>query len=52
MSQPVILAARRTPIGRFLGGYTHVSSPRLGAFAIEAVLGDVPAARDHIDETV
>ena len=38
MSLPVILAARRTPIGRFLGGLTRVPSPKLGAFAIQAVL--------------
>ncbi len=52
MPQPVILAARRTPIGRFLGGLTRVHSPRLGSFAIEAVLRDVPAAREHVDEAI
>ena len=52
MSQPVILAARRTPVGRFLGGLSRVPSPELGAHAIQAVLEDVPAARDHIDECI
>ena len=52
MSQPVILAARRTPVGRFLGGLSRVPSPQLGAHAIQAVLEDVPAARDHIDECI
>ena len=37
-TKPVILAAKRTPIGRFLGGLTRVPSPQLGAYAIEAVL--------------
>ena len=52
MSQPVILAAKRTPIGRFLGGLSRTPSPQLGAYAIEAVLNDVPAARDQIDEAI
>lgn len=50
--QPVIVAARRTPIGRFFGGLSGVPSPQLGAYAIQAVLGDVPAVRDHVDECV
>jgi acetyl-CoA C-acetyltransferase len=57
---PVILAARRTPIGRFLGGLSRVPSPHLGAYAIEAVLKDVPTvnrgaeagARGGIDEVI
>lgn len=49
---PVIVAAQRTPIGRFLGGLTAVPSPRLGAIAINAVLEQAPAARDHIDECI
>ncbi len=52
MPQPVILVARRTPIGRFLGGLSRVESPRLGVFAIEAALREVPAARDHVDECI
>ncbi len=49
---PVIVAAKRTPIGRFMGGLSRVASPQLGAFAIEAVLEAVPAAKDHIDECI
>ncbi len=52
MNHPVILGARRTPIGRFLGGLAKVPSPQLGAFVIEAVLDDVPGARDHVDECI
>ncbi|MCC5823353.1 MAG: thiolase family protein [Phycisphaerales bacterium] len=51
-NQPVIVAARRTPIGKFFGGLSSVPSPQLGAYAIQAVLGDVPAAKDHVDECV
>ena len=35
MSQPVILAARRTPIGCFLGGLTRVPAPQLGAIVVD-----------------
>ena len=52
MPQPVILAAKRTPVGRFLGGLSRTPSPQLGAYAIQAVLDEVPAARDHIDEAI
>ncbi len=52
MNQPVILGARRTPLGRFLGGLGKVPSPQLGSFVIGAVLDDVPGARDHVDECI
>jgi len=51
-NQPVIVAARRTPIGRFFGGLSSVASPQLGAYAIEACLADAPAAKDAIDECI
>ncbi|MCA9274617.1 MAG: acetyl-CoA C-acetyltransferase [Phycisphaerales bacterium] len=51
-NQPVIVAAKRTPIGRFFGSLANVPSPQIGAFAIEAVLNDAPAAKDHVDECI
>ena len=51
-SQPVIVAAKRTPIGRFLGGYSRTKSTKLGSYAIQAVLDEAPAAKDHIDECI
>lgn len=51
-TQPVIVAAKRTPIGRFLGGYSRTKSTQLGSYAIQAVLDEVPAARDHVDECI
>jgi acetyl-CoA C-acetyltransferase len=36
--QPVIVAAARTPIGRFLGGLAPLSAPELGAIALTAAL--------------
>jgi acetyl-CoA C-acetyltransferase len=51
-NQPVIVAAKRTPIGKFFGGLSTTPATKLGAYAIEAVLKDVPQAKDHIDECV
>lgn len=51
-NQPVIVAAKRTPIGRFLGGFSRTSSTKLGSFAVKAVLEEVPAAKDHVDECI
>jgi acetyl-CoA C-acetyltransferase len=43
---PVFLAAKRTPIGRFLGGLSRTPSPQLGSYAIKAALDDAPAVRE------
>ncbi len=51
-NQPVIVAAKRTPIGRFLGGLSRTPATKLGSFAVKAVLDEVPAAKDHIDECI
>lgn len=47
---PVILAARRTPIGRFLGGLSRVPAPELGAKAIRAALADASMDPSRVDE--
>lgn len=52
MPTPVILAAKRTPVGRLLGGFSRVPSPLLGAYAIEAVLKEAPVAIDQVDEAI
>src|SRR5262245_37436709 len=52
MEKTVILAARRLPVGRFLGGLSRVPAPQLGALAIEALLEAVPGARGHVDECI
>ena len=43
---PVIVAAARTPVGKFLGGLSSLSAPELGAAAIRAALerSGVPAS--------
>ena len=49
MSTPVIVAARRTTIGKFQGTLARVPAPALGSYAIGACLADAPAAKDHVD---
>jgi acetyl-CoA C-acetyltransferase len=54
---PVILAAKRTPIGRFFGGLSRVPSPFLGSYAIKALLDQhaplaAAAKAGQIDEVV
>jgi acetyl-CoA C-acetyltransferase len=51
-NQPVILAAKRTPIGRFFGGLSKVPSPVLGSYAIAAALAEVPQAKGQVDEVI
>ena len=43
-SIPVIVSAKRTPIGKFFGGLSRVPSPVLGSYAIRAVLQEVGGA--------
>lgn len=53
---PVILSAKRTPIGKFFGSLGTTPSPVLGSFAIQAALdaafGSADKAADHIDEAI
>lgn len=51
-NQPVILAAKRTPIGRFFGGLTRVPSPILGSYAIQALFAEQPRLKDGVDEVI
>ena len=46
---PVIVAARRTPIGKFFGSLARVPAPVLGSYAIKACLDDAPAAKAHVE---
>lgn len=47
---PVILAARRTPIGRFMGGLSRVPAPELGAIAISAAMQDAKLDQAAVEE--
>lgn len=48
----VIVAAKRTPMGGFMGGLSSVPAPQLGATAIRAVLDELNLANDQIDEII
>ncbi|MDP7008049.1 MAG: thiolase family protein [Phycisphaerales bacterium] len=50
--QPVILAARRTVVGRFLGGLSRVSATDLGSFALKAATEDSGIDPSSIDECI
>src|SRR5215218_7087730 len=50
--QPVIVAAARTPIGKFLGALAPLSAPELGAAAIRAALERSKVPADQIDEVI
>ena len=51
-NQPIVLAARRTVVGRFLGGLSRVSSPEIGSWAIQAAVEDSGVDPAAIDECV
>jgi len=50
--EPVIVAAARTPIGKFLGGLAALSAPELGAAAIKAALERSKVPADQIEEVI
>src|SRR5262245_43087960 len=50
--QPVIVAAARTPIGRFLGGLSTLQAPELGAVAIRAALQRAKLDPADVEEVI
>jgi acetyl-CoA C-acetyltransferase len=46
---PVILAAKRTPIGKFFGGLTKVHPPLFGSYAIQAIFAENPRLKGEAD---
>jgi len=49
---PVIVAATRTPIGRFLGGLAPLSAPELGAIAIRGALERAGLPGAEVEEVI
>ena len=49
---PVIVAAARTPIGKFLGSLASVSAPELGAVAIRAALAKSGVPASDVNEVI
>jgi acetyl-CoA C-acetyltransferase len=52
MSDIVIVGAKRTAIGSFLGQFTGVPTPALGAAAIQGALAHAGLAPDQVDEVI
>ena len=52
MKEAVIVAAKRTAIGKFGGSLAKVSAPELGATVIKALLAETGVAGEAIDEVI
>ena len=52
MSDVVIVGAKRTAIGSFLGQFTGVPTPQLGSAAITGALAHAGLAPDQVDEVI
>src|SRR3990170_835430 len=52
MTDVVITAARRTPVGSFLGAYANTPAHELGRVAIEAALGDAGVEPAEVSEII
>ena len=52
MSDVVITAAKRTPVGSFLGAFANVSAHELGRVAIEATLAQAGVSGDDVSEVI
>ncbi len=46
----VIVSAKRTPIGKFMGGLSSVPAPKLGAIAIKGALKAIGLDANEVDE--
>jgi acetyl-CoA C-acetyltransferase len=51
-TQPVILAAKRTPVGKFFGGLSKVPSPLLASYVLQAIFAEKPAIKGAVDECI
>lgn len=52
MNEAYLLSAARTPIGRFLGAFKHVSAPDLGASVIREAIRRAGLQATDIDEVI
>ena len=52
MATPVIVAARRTPTGKFMGALARVPAPVLGSYAIQALFADAPGSKDAVEACI
>jgi acetyl-CoA C-acetyltransferase len=52
MSQPVLVAGARTPIGKMLGGLSRLQAPALGGTVIRAALERAGVTGDQVDAVI
>lgn len=52
MKKAVIVAAKRTPVGSFLGSLSKVSAPQLGSTVIRALLDESGVPAEAVDEII
>jgi acetyl-CoA C-acetyltransferase len=52
MDEPVIVAAVRTPIGRFGGAFAHLAAVELGAVAVREAVARAGVAPDDVDRVL
>ena len=52
MKNIVITSAKRTPIGKFMGGFGSLSASELGALVLEEIIKDSALTKDQIDEVI
>ncbi len=52
MQEIVIVAAKRTPIGSFLGGLSSLTAPQLGTEVIKSLLADSGVAAEQVSEVI
>ncbi len=50
MERSIIVAAKRSPIGKYLGGFSRLAAPELGARVAKEVLGEVNALDAGVEE--
>jgi len=48
----VVVSAKRTPIGRFLGALSSLTAQQLGAIAIEAVIKEAKIKKSLVDQVI
>jgi acetyl-CoA C-acetyltransferase len=52
VTEVVIIAAKRTPVGNFLGAYAGTPAHELGRIAIVAALAEAGVSPDEVDEVI
>src|SRR5687767_6770973 len=52
VEETVILAAARTPIGKYLGGLSSLTAPQLGAVALKEALARSGAPLDEVEDCI